>query len=150
MCRRVFCVTLSSNINFIIILYDDLLGQSYILSWRNIRTFFCRFHTWTNFVPKPKLFLMFNVKLFILCPLRYVIKYIFVISEIFLYMYIYIFNLFLQLFFGYFDTKSAIYILHPSRPIILHIFLRASDGKVLITQKKHQNGCRLFSYKRCM
>ena len=112
--------------------------------------FFCRFHTWTNFVPKPKLFLMFNVKLFIFCPLRYVIKYIFVISEIFLYMYIYIFNLFLQLFFGYFDTKSAIYILHPSRPIILHIFLRASDGKVLITQKKHQNGCRLFSYKRCM
>lgn len=112
--------------------------------------FFCRFHTWTNFVPKPKLFLMFNVKLFIFCPLRYVIKYIFVILEIFLYMYIYIFNLFLQLFFGYFDTKSAIYILHPSRPIILHIFLRASDGKVLITQKKHQNGCRLFSYKRCM
>ena len=80
---------------------------------------------------------MFNVKLFIFCPLRYVIKYIFVISEIFLYMYIYIFNLFLQLFFGYFDTKSATYILHPSRPIILHIFLRASDGKVLITQKKH-------------
>ena len=136
MCCRVFCVTLSSNINFIIILYDDLLGQSYIFSWRNIRMFFCRFHTWTNFITKPKLFLIFNVKLFIFCPLHCYKIYLSYFRNLFLYIYFQSVPPTIFWLFRYkeCDTMSAIYILHPSRPIILQIFLRASDGKVLITQ----------------